>query len=129
MKHEVLVALDTAELKEYARRLGIKVPNGMTKAAIVEMVEERRERSAEIEVLGVTVSVPIKRLHDKRVTDVLNSRDLTEEQLVEVFDSLVGDEKAKEIVDACTDEDGTLDVDAYAMCINHVIYNDKLKNF
>lgn len=129
MRKEVLETLSASELEGYAAVIGVDVSNVKTKKARIARIVEARERAADINALGMTLTVPIKRLHDKRVTDRLNGGVVGDEELMEIMAAILGEDQLAAIEAHCTDEDGTVDVDAYGVILAAVINSDELKNF
>lgn len=129
MRKEVLETLSASELEGYAAVIGVDVSNVKTKKARIARIVEARERTADVNALGMTLTVPIKRLHDKRVTDRLNGGVVGDEELMEIMAAILGEDQLAAIEAHCTDEDGTVDVDAYGVILAAVINSDELKNF
>lgn len=129
MKREVLLGMSKSELDDYAKMLGIDVTGKKTVEKKVAAIEERRERTADIDVLGLTVTVPIKRMHDKRVTDLASKRSMTDEDATELLALILGEEQLSKVVDRATDEDGTVDVDAMGLAMARILCSEELKNF
>lgn len=129
MKKELLLKLEPEELDEYAKTLGIDTAKAKGGKAKVELIERRRERVAEISALGITVTVPVRRMHDKRITDRLNGRRLSDSQLEKLMRDLLGDEQMDAVIEHVTEEDGTVDVDALGLIIAKIVRSDDLKNF
>ena len=129
MRKETLLALTGAEIDEYAAMLGIDTSKIKAKAAKVERIEKARQRTVDVEVLGLTVTVPIKRLHDKRITDRMNAGMLSDKQFEELMADILGEEQLARVFEHCTDEDGTIDVEAAAMFYTSIVKSDELKNF
>jgi hypothetical protein len=129
MKPEYLKQMSHEELSQYAAIAGISLAGARSVDAKVSAIEEAREHVATVKVLGgLEVEVPIKKLHDKRLTDMLDAGKLTDEKMEELFVGLVGDEQAKAVEERCTEEDGTIDVDAYSLAIAQVLNAKALKN-
>lgn len=129
MRKEVLETLSASELEGYAAVIGVDVSNVKTKKARIAKIVEARERTADINALGMTLTVPIKKLHDKRVTDRLNGGIVGDEELMEIMAAILGEDQLAAIEAHCTDDDGTVDVDAYGVILAAVINSDELKNF
>ena len=129
MRRDVMMEMSLEELDQYARVLGIDATGRASKAAKVDLIEERRGRVAEVDALGMTISVPVRRLHDKRVSDRLASGPLTDEGTDELFRDLVGEEQHAAVLERCTDEDGVVDVEAYGVAVARVLTSPALKNF
>lgn len=129
MKREILLSLSAGELDEYARALGFDATGAKSAKAKVELIESRRERVAEVEVLGIAVRIPVKRLHDKRITDRLNGGAASDEEFEGLMRDLLGDDQMDAIVEHVTDEDGTVDIDALGLILAKAVRSDELKNF
>lgn len=128
MKREALESMDEAELDAYARLLGVSTKGAKGAGQKRRVIESRRGRSARMTVLGVDIEVPVKRAHDKRVSDLL-SGGRTDEDMVEAFRLLVGDAQFAAIEEACTEDDGLVDVEAFAFAVASVLGSADLKNF
>lgn len=129
MRHEVLMGMPSAQLDQYMRVCGIDIGGGKTREEKVAAIEDRRSRVAEIDIFGATVSVPIRAVHDKRVTDMLNGRKLTDEEATRLMVMLLGDEQYDTVLGLCTDEDGVVDVEAVGIAFSLVVNSEELKNF
>lgn len=129
MNREQMLRMSPAELDGYARAMGFSVRGAKTAEQKAALIEERRGRVAEVTLLGVTVSVPIKRLHDKRVTDLLAKGDRTDEETERVARMIVGDEQWEAVVAAATEDDGTVDNDALGYAIVALLTSRDLKNY
>ena len=129
MRKETLLSLSGAEIDRYAEMLGIDTTKLKAKAAKVERIEKARGRAAEIEAMGITLTVPIKKMHDKRITDRMSVGRLTDRQLDELMTDLLGEEQVAMVYEHCTDEDGTVDVEGVALVYGSIINSDELKNF
>lgn len=124
-----MMEMSKAELDEYAQVLGIDVAGRKTVAQKVEAIEKRRERTAEIDVLGITLTVPVKRMHDKRVSDLAAKRPMTDADATQLLGLLIGDEQMAKLAERATDEDGTVDADAMGLAMARILSSDDLKNF
>lgn len=129
MNKENMAQMSVKELNEYAKLLNIKTNGADTVDALISLIERRRERCAKIEVLGLALEIPIKKMRDKRITDVLTNTQASDEELADTMRLILGDEQFKEVLNACTEEDGTVDVDALALCFSKIYTSKKLKNF
>lgn len=130
MKSEILSNLTEVELDAYAGAMGLRLPENMPRCEKVEAIVEARNRSASITVLGFTVTVPVKRLHDKRVADKASVLYMmSDAEMEKLFVDIVGQEQMDAIVEHCTDEDGTVDSDALGVFIALVLTSEELKNF
>lgn len=129
MNPEYMKRMGSKELEAYAQAMGFTTAAGKDAAAKVEIINRKRERAAEVSVLGVDLSVPVKRAHDKRVNDLLNKRGRTDADVMEAFRILLGDDQMAELVKAATDEDGTYDEVALSFAFNSILASKQLKNF
>lgn len=129
MNPSYLARMSEAELDKYASVMGVSLEGYLNKEAKIGAIQERRERCAYISTLGITFTIPLKRVHDKRVSDLLGKAGRTDEETEEAMRLLLGDEQMAELISACTDEDGIFDVDAMALAFVAIITSDQLKNF
>ena len=129
MRKEVMLEMDAEQLDEYARVLGFDAGKARGVKAKAALIEKKREREAEIDVLGMTVRVPVKRMHDKRITDRLTGELTDDREAERLMRDLIGDEQADELLERCTEEDGTVDADAFGYAIAKIAYSPELKNF
>lgn len=129
MKREVLMEMSKSELDEYGKVLGVDVSGKRTVAQKADAIEKRRERVAEVEALGLTLAIPVKRMRDKRVTDLASKRPMTDADASELLGLLLGGEQMEALADRATDGDGTVDVDAMGLAMARILASDELKNF
>ncbi len=127
MNSDYMAKMSAEELDELARFMGVSIVAAKSAESKARMIEERRSRVARFGVLGIEFEVPMKRVRDKRVSDLLGEK--TDAATEEAVRLLVGDEKFAELVAACTDEDGTVDVDAMGYAIAKIMCSDELKNY
>lgn len=128
MNREYLSRMSAAELKDYMETLGIDAPGAKTAKARVEAIERRHERTAEVEALGIPLTIPMKRLRDKRVTDIVGASNLTDEDAERLIELILGPEQMETVIEAVTDEDGTVDNESLAYVIKRILTSDELKN-
>lgn len=129
MNSEQMRRMSAAELDAYAKTMGFSVRGAKTAEQKAALIEERRGRSVELTLLGVPVSVPVKRLRDKRVTDLLARADRTDEDTERMARLVVGDEAWDSLVAAATEDDGTVDNDALGYAVASILTSRELKNF
>ena len=129
MNREYLMKMDEDELESYAAILDIDLSKAKTHEAKVDLIERRRNRVATVEVMGMTFEVPIKRLHDKRISDLVEKRNPSNKELIQLITAIIGTDGVAQIEAACTDEDGTIDTDAYGLIISRLLNASELKNF
>ncbi|MGN0056476.1 MAG: hypothetical protein ACI360_08585 [Atopobiaceae bacterium] len=131
MRHEYLIELDTDALDAYARRVGADVGKASTKAEKVRVIERKLSHVAHVPVLGMEVDIPIKRMRDMRITTLVQraaAPGMTNDQYDQLLGLLVGKDQHDAIVTRCTDEDGTIDQEAYGLAIDQILGSDELKN-
>ena len=128
MRHEVLMEMSLDDLDRYAKACGIDVTGEKTRERKVEVIEGRRGRTVDVNVLGLIVTVPKRRLHDQRVADLMRGT-LTDEDAATVMTLLLGEEQYDAVIDRCTDEDGTVDVEAIGMAFVSLVGDPELKNY
>lgn len=128
MNKETLARMSEAELDEYGKLLGIAMKAAKDAESKAALIERRRAKVAKVRVLGLDLEIPVKRLSDKRVTDLLGA-DSTDETQVEAMRLILGNEQFDKVVAACTEDDGTIDIYAMGLCFSKIITNQKLKNF
>ena len=129
MRHEVLMEMSLEQLDQYGQACGIDVTGKRTKAQKVALIEERRQRMAEIDALGMTLAVPVRAMHDKRVTDLLDRGGLSEAEADALMTMLLGEEQYERVVERCTDDDGVIDVNAVGLVFGTLITSKELKNY
>lgn len=127
MNKEAMARMSAEELDEYGRLLGIEMKPARTVAQKVALIAAKRERTATVTALGMQFEVPMKALTDKRVTDVLSSQSRTDEDVYRTLGVLLG-ERMDALMEACTDEDGTIDSGALALAFVKIVTSDELKN-
>lgn len=129
MNKDYLAMMDDGELEAYAKVLGFTTAAAQTAADKTKLIEQKRGRCAELTVLGIAMSIPVKRAHDRRFIDAINKEDRTTEELDEAFRLLLGDEQYASLMEAVTEDDGTQDDDALGYAYNKLLYSAELKNF
>lgn len=127
MNPEYLERMSAGELNEYGKALGIEMAHAKSVEDKIKLIETKRNNNAIISVLGLELSVPKKRVNDRRVVSLLASgfSDVEAEVAMRL---LLGDEQMEEVVKACTDEDGTVDTIAMGVVFSEVITSPELKN-
>lgn len=129
MNKDYLAMMDEGELEAYAKVLGFTTAAAQTAADKAKLIEQKRGRCAELTVLGIAMSIPVKRVHDRRFIDAMNKEDRTTEELDGAFRFLLGDEQYASLMEAVTEDDGTRDDDALGYAYNKLLYSAELKNF
>lgn len=129
MNPAALSRLTEAELADYARVMGVDISGEPSREGRERAIEARRGRSVTVRAMGLDLTVPVKRAHDKRVVDLMPLVRTDDEAAMRAFTLLVGEPQAREAEAACTDEDGTVDVEALSLLIVKVLTCRELKNF
>lgn len=124
-----MMEMSLEQLDQYGQVCGIDVTGKKTKAQKVALIEERRGRVAEVDVLGITLTVPVRALHDKRVTDILDRGGMTEADADWLMTALLGEEQYAQLVERCTDDDGVVDVHAVGVAFGTIVSSPELKNY
>lgn len=129
MNSEQMRRMSAAELDAYAKVMGFSVRGAKTAEQKAALIERRRAHAASLTLLGVPVEVPVKRMHDKRVTDLLSKDGRTDEETERMVRLIVGDESWDALVAAATEEDGTVDNDALGYAVVALLTSRELKNY
>ena len=129
MNSEQMMRMSPEELDAYARSMGFSVKGKKGVEEKAEAIRERRSRSVELTLLGVGVTVPVKRLHDKRVTDLLSKEGRTDAETEAMARLIVGDEARALLPEAAAEEGGTVDNDARGYAITAHDFSPRLKNY
>lgn len=116
------------ELDRYANAIGISTAAAKTAAQKVALIEKERTRSVTVEALGVVLELSAKRVRDQRFSDLMNKDGRTDDDLKEAFALLLGESQYAQLVEAATDEDGTVDAIALGFALNSILTSDALKN-
>lgn len=117
------------ELEGYAQAMGFTLKACSDKADKIALIQRRRAREVAIEVLGLELSVSVKRYRSSKFGDLINKRGRTSAELIEAFRGLLGDSQFDALMHACADEDGEVDEDALAYVFATILKNDELKNY
>lgn len=128
MRKEILEQMSDAELVDYARTLGIKAGDVHKAKDKVSLIFNRWEREEEITVYGETFKVKAKTLKDKKFVDLVAAPNATDEQMAEALLILLGEEQVKKLYELCTDEDGTVDINAVGIAFAQIVSSPQLKN-
>ena len=128
MNKDAMAAMSAEELDRYGRVLGIEMKPARTKAQKIALIASKRERSATVTALGMQFEVPAKALSDKRLNDILAKQEHTDEDILTALELMIGTEQLRDLADACTDEDGTVDAPALALAFVMITESAELKN-
>ncbi len=129
MNTETMQNMTVAELEAYANSLGFTLKACKDKADKIALIGRRRARAATVPVLGLDLSIEVRRFRSSKFADVINDRSRTSADLTEAFRGLLGDEQYEALVAACTEEDGELDEDALAFAFGRILASDELKKY
>lgn len=124
-----MMEMSLEQLDQYGTACGIDVSGKRTKAQKVALIEERRGRVADVDVLGMTLHVPVRAMKDKRVTDLLDRGGLSEADADWLMGALLGEEQYASLIERCTDEDGVVDVSAVGIAFATIVRSEDLKNY
>lgn len=128
MNIEVLKSMSNSDLDEYGAALGLSMKVAKTHDDKVDYILRRREKVATVHALGLDVEIPVKRANDNRFAEMWQKAE-NDEEAEAAFIFLIGEEQYKKLVDACTEEDGTVDKIGLSMIVGKVLTSDELKNF
>lgn len=128
MKRENIERMSDEELEQYARLLGVILDAAHSRDEKISLVERKREKRVTVTALGIDFDITIRRVRDKRVSDLLARGNRTDEETDEAISLLLGDGQYQTLLDAVTDDDGVVDVDAMGLAFVRIITADELKN-
>lgn len=129
MNKEAMQNMTVRELEDYANSLGFTLKAATDKADKIDLLERKRARAATVSVLGLELSIEVKRFRSSKFADVINDRDRTAAKLCDAFAGLLGEEQYAKLIDACTEDDGEVDEDALAFAFATIIKSDELKKY
>lgn len=128
MNKDAMRNMSAEELDDYGKLLGIITKAANDAEGKAALIERRRAKVAKVRVLGMDLDIPVKVLQDKRVVDCFGDSS-TDESMIRGMELILGAEQWQRVIDAATDEDGTVDVKALALAYKQIIYADELKNY
>lgn len=130
MKKEFLKLMSESELNEYATIIGAseEVAAAKSKSKKIDLIEKAREHEAVVDVIGLSLHIPKKRMYDKRISVLVNTSSPSDADLAEAMSLILGEEQMSLVIEACTDEDGVLDTAALALVYVRITTSDELKN-
>lgn len=129
MNKEAMQNMTVRELEDYANSLGFTLKAATDKADKIDLLERKRARAATVSVLGLELSIEVKRFRSSKFADVINDRDRTAAKLCDAFAGLLGEEQYAKLIDVCTEDDGEVDEDALAFAFATIIKSDELKKY
>ena len=129
MNRDAMARMSEKDIDEYASFLGIQLADASSVDEKIALIERRRERCVSIPAMGCTFSIPIKHAHDKRIIDLMEKDHRSDDETYEVMELLLGSDQMAELLSACTDEDGVIDIDALGIAFVKIITSEQLKNF
>lgn len=121
--------MSAKELDLYARAMELDCSKLKGVKAKREFIKQHLTKQADIKIFGNVYTVPVKRLHDKRVSDLLNGKNLTDDKLFEAMRLVLGDEQFDDIYAHCTEDDGLVNMASLTYAYLSVFENEELKNF
>lgn len=128
MKKENLERMSEAEIIQYAEALGI--PKKAIKAANnkAEFVWNRWNQEVTVSAVGLDLKIPAKLLRDKDLINALANPNLTDDQADKIIMRLLGETQYNALIDACTDDEGVVDVVAMGVAFGRILSSHELKN-
>lgn len=124
-----MLELDADSLEMLAKAARVDVTGARTKAAKVRLIEEANAQSAHVSVLGLDVEVTRQATRGMEVQRIMREQAPSDEDTDRLVRLLVGDDQHDAILDRCRNEDGTVDVDAYAVAILALLGDEQVKNW
>lgn len=121
--------MSAEELEAYAKQMGFTLKAYTDKADKIDFIQRKRSRTVAIDVLGLELSVSVKRARSSKFNDVVYSKDHTNAEIIDAFRALLGDSQFDALLRACADDDGEVDEDALAYAFVTIIKSDELKNY
>lgn len=128
MNRECLARMSAEELDAYGVVLGIDMRPAKTESEKAALIEDRRSHEAVVTALGCEFRVAKKRLYDKRASDLLGKPGMTDAEAEEAISLLLGERQMAQLVEAATDEDGTVDTAALGHAFARILTSEELKN-
>lgn len=128
MNRETLERMSAQELEEYGRLVGVITTPADSNDDRIRLIESKREHEVVIHALGLDLRIPKKRMSDMRVRQLVVKPDADDADAEEALRLVLGEEQMARVVEACTDEDGTIDVNGLGLVYVKVLTSDELKN-
>lgn len=129
MNKETMQNMTVEELEGYANSMGFTLKACKDKADKIALIQRKRSRAATVEVLGLELSIEVKRFRNSKFADVISKRDRTSSELMDAFRCLLGDSQYESLFAACTEDEGEVDEDALAYAFAKILQSDELKNY
>lgn len=130
MNKETMQNMTAEELEGYAQSMGFTLRACKDKSDKIALIQRKRARAVTIEVLGLELSVEVRKFRGSKFSDVVNKRDRTSAELMDAFRGLLGDTQYESLLAACAEEDGEgVDEDALAYAFVRILQSDELKNY
>lgn len=124
-----MMELDSDSLDMLARATHVDVSGAKTKAVKVRLIEKAGQASAHVSVLGMDIEVTRSATRSVEVQRIMREDYPTDDETDRLLELLVGKGQRDAIVERCRNEDGTVDVDAYAVAIVSVLQDETVKNW
>lgn len=129
MNKETLARMSAQELDEYGAAIGIVMAPAETVEEKIALIQSKRDECAVVRVMGLELSIQRRKFYDKRISDILEKQNPSDEETYIAMEMLFGKKQMNEIVQACTDEDGAIDSIALGMVFYKALTSSELKNF
>lgn len=129
MNKEAMQNMTAEELEGYANSMGFTLKACKDKADKIALIQRKRARAVTVEVLGIELSIEVRRFRNSKFADVISKRDRTSAELMDAFRCLLGDSQYESLLAACAEDEGELDEDALAYAFAKILQSDELKNY
>lgn len=129
MNKEAMQNMTAEELEGYANSMGFTLKACKDKADKIALIQRKRARAVTVEVLGIELSIEVRRFRNSKFADVISKRDRTSAELMNAFRCLLGDSQYESLLTACAEDEGELDEDALAYAFAKILQSDELKNY
>lgn len=124
-----MMAMSAEELEGYANAMGFTLKACKDKADKVALIERKRSRAVTVPVLGLDLSIEVRRFRSSKFGDAIGKAGRTSADLMEAFRGLLGDGQFEALLAACAEDDGEVDEDALAYAFNVILRSEELKNY
>ncbi len=129
MNSETMRGMSAEELEGYANSMGFTLKACKDKDDKIALISRKRSRAVEVCVLGLDLSIEVRRYRNSKFADAINAEGRTSADLMEAFRGLLGDSQFEALLMACAEDDGEVDEDALAYAFARILKSDELKNY
>ena len=120
MKRSILESMTAEELDEYAKLIGAKTDGLKPKAAKVDAILARANRTIDVEAAGFKCTVDARNLSNMNLESVQAEAAKSVSGVRDLGRALLGEEQEQGLWDYATDEDGRTDAYMYGYILGKV---------